>query len=115
SKLTMNESDTIFRMARQKHPQAYLDTAGTKESLSSHEMVSVTDRPFEFLMNALRLIDGVEAELFTQRTMLELAVASEAISQAQETGLLMQDNRRIQASTTGLNYLNNLLEYFLPK
>lgn len=115
SKLSMNESDTIIRMVRQKHPQAYLDTAGTRESLSSHELVSIADRPFEFMMNALRLIDGVEMELFTQRTMLELAVTSASISQAQETGLLLQDNNRIQASTTGLNYLNNLLELFLPK
>lgn len=115
SKLSMNESDTIIRMVRQKHPQAYLDTAGTRESLSSHDMVSIADRPFEFMMNALRLIDGVEMELFTQRTMLQLAVTSASISQAQETGLLLQDNNRIQASTTGLNYLNNLLELFLPK
>lgn len=115
SKLSMNESDTILRMVRQKHPQSYLDTAGSKDVLSSHNNVDATDRPFEFMMNALRLVDGIGIELFSQRTMLELSYVSGAISQAQEAGLLMQNNNRIQASATGLNYLNNLLEYFLPK
>ena len=115
SKLTMNENGTIERMVRQKHPQTYLQTVGTKESLSSHEKVSSADRPFEFMMNALRLIEGVDAELFTQRTMLALDVIADSRLLATDNGLLVENNQRIQASASGINYLNNLLEYFLPK
>jgi len=115
SKLTMNESATIERMVRQKQPLAYLQTAGTKESLISHEKVNIADRPFEFMMNALRLIDGVDEELFPQRTMLELDGISKTRRLASDNGLLIENNKRIQASANGINYLNNLLEYFLPK
>lgn len=115
SKLTMNESTTIERMVRQKQPQAYLQTAGTKESLISHEKVNVADRPFEFMMNALRLIDGVDDKLFPQRTMLELDEIAKTRRLATDNGLLIENNKRIQASASGINYLNNLLEYFLPK
>lgn len=115
SKLSMNETATIERMVRQKHPQTYLATAGSKESISSHDKVSENDRPFEFMMNALRLIDGVDEKLFAQRTMLELSVLAGPISRAEKAGLLQHHNGRIAASYSGINYLNNLLEYFLPQ
>ena len=69
--------------------------------------------PFEFLMNALRLTDGVEADLFTQRTGLPLAQLAEARRAAEQKGLLQVEPDRLVATPRGQLFLNDLLQYFL--
>jgi oxygen-independent coproporphyrinogen-3 oxidase len=38
------------------------------EPLQTEEPVSAADVPFEFMMNALRLIEGFDTPLFAERT-----------------------------------------------
>jgi len=70
--------------------------------------------PFEFLMNVLRLTDGVPALLFTQRTGLPLQLLDEARHAAQARGLLQDDPHRLVATPRGQLFLNDLLQLFLP-
>ncbi|MBT1136111.1 YggW family oxidoreductase, partial [Pseudomonas sp. PAH14] len=67
----------------------------------------------EFLMNALRLTDGVEAELFSLRTGLPLAQLAEARREAEQKGLLRVEPDRLAATPRGQLFLNDLLQYFL--
>lgn len=57
-------------------PKDYLNLA--KPYKAGEKLLPVDELPFEFLMNALRLTDGVEAQLFTQRTGLPLEQLREA-------------------------------------
>ena len=57
--------------------------------------------PFEFLMNALRLTKGVEAELFPQRTGLSLETLALARKQAEQRGLLEADPNRLVGKVSG--------------
>ena len=70
--------------------------------------------PVEFLMNALRLVEGVPARLFAERTGLPLAALEPGLSRVREAGLLQQDPERLQASERGLRFLKDLLQEFMP-
>ncbi|MOA62892.1 coproporphyrinogen III oxidase [compost metagenome] len=64
-------------------------------------------------MNALRLTDGVEAELFTLRTGLPLTQLAQARRDAEQKGLLQVEPDRLVATPRGQLFLNDLLQYFL--
>jgi oxygen-independent coproporphyrinogen-3 oxidase len=55
----------ILRTWKTRLPKDYLNPA---KPFKAGEKLPADELPFEFLMNALRLTEGVEAELFTQRT-----------------------------------------------
>ncbi len=111
SKLTLPNG--IVRQARVKHPDAYMQHAGTPLALSETPVVP-HDLPFEFMMNALRLIDGVDAGLFTERTGLPFLMCAPQLAQARSRGLLMNDLQRLQPTLLGQRFLNDLLTLFLP-
>ncbi len=111
SKLSLPEG--IVRQARVRHPDAYMQHAGTPLALSETP-VPPRDLPFEFMMNALRLIEGVDAGLFTERTGLPLLNCAPQLAQARLRGLLTGDLSRLQPTLLGQRFLNDLLTLFLP-
>ncbi|MGY4534051.1 putative oxygen-independent coproporphyrinogen III oxidase [Pseudomonas sp. TE3786] len=102
----------ILRSWKTRLPKDYLDSK--KSFQAGAKALTVDELPFEFLMNALRLTDGVPAELFSQRTGLSLADFAKAREQAQQRGLLVADPQRLVATPEGQLFLNDLLQYFLP-
>lgn len=112
SKLSFH--DRIVRQMRIKHPQHYLNAANTGSFIAETRTLTRTDLPFEFMMNALRLNDGVDAALFEERTGLPLLVCTSALQQAREKNLLETDTGRLKPTLQGQRFLNDLLELFLP-
>ena len=74
-------------------------------------MIAPEDLPLEFLMNALRLTEGVSERLFCERTGLPLSSVGVKLKTARDEKLLVED--RLQATALGQRYLNSLLERFL--
>jgi oxygen-independent coproporphyrinogen-3 oxidase len=121
SKLSFH--DRILRQMRVKHPQQYMQSllpslsgggvGGEGKHIADVRTLSRADLPFEFMMNALRLNEGVPADLFEARTGLPLIVCRNALEQARTRGLLLPDAARLQASLQGQRFLNDLLELFL--
>jgi oxygen-independent coproporphyrinogen-3 oxidase len=70
--------------------------------------------PFEFMLNALRLADGVPASLFAERTGLPLAAAAKPIAEATRRGLLEPDPQLLRPTPLGRRFLNDLQSLFLP-
>ena len=103
----------IVRQARLKHPQAFMTAAGTPAAWTETP-VAPRDLPFEFMMNALRLTDGVEAGLFVERTGLPLLACAPQLAKARRRGLLEDDPLRLQPTRSGQQFLNDLLTLFLP-
>ncbi|MET1080408.1 MAG: radical SAM family heme chaperone HemW [Pseudomonas sp.] len=93
-------------------PKDYLDPE--KHFLAGERLLEPAELPFEFLMNVLRLSDGVAAELFVQRTGLALDDLSAARREAEARGLLCADPARLVATREGQLFLNDLLQHFLP-
>lgn len=103
---------SIQRRWKRRHPAEYLASLSRGDALQDHRTLQAEDRIIEFMMNALRLSEGVESGLFEQATGLELAVLGDALKAARQRGLLETDPGRIQASDLGLRFLNDLLGYF---
>ncbi|MDZ4333637.1 MAG: radical SAM family heme chaperone HemW [Pseudomonas sp.] len=102
----------ISRSWKTRLPKDYLDRS--KRFSAGERALSADELPFEFLMNVLRLTDGVASELFTQRTGLPLSQLAAARVEAQQRGLLHSDPTRLSATREGQLFLNDLLQHFLP-
>ena len=101
----------IVRTWKTRLPKDYLNPA--KPFKAGEKLLSVEELPFEFLMNALRLTNGVDAALFRERTGLSLDSLASARQQAEQRGLLHADPTRLAATPQGQLFLNDLLQYFL--
>lgn len=106
--------DRIVRQARYRHPRRYMETAMTGNALEIDQPVDARDLPFEFMLNALRLREGVPAAFFAERTGLSLSVIRAQLRQAVERGLLEDRLDQLLPTARGRNFLNDLLEIFLP-
>ncbi len=111
SKLSFHNK--VLRQMRHKQPQAYIEAIARDAPLQTEHEVGRDQLPFEFMMNALRLNEGVPKILFTERTSLSLLLVRRELEQAQQRGLLLDDLQRIAPTTLGQRFLNDLLQIFL--
>jgi len=79
------------------------------------EAIEATDLVFEFMMNALRLKEGVGADLFTARTGLAANTVLPTIRDLQMRGLLEPRENRWRCSAIGFNFLNRILGDFMTE
>lgn len=101
----------IWRVWKQRHPRQYMQAG---DPTGEHFLVDSSELPFEFMLNALRLVDGVEAELFAQRTGLALESIHPLLQALESRGLLQPlASGRIACTVLGLNYLDDVLQAFL--
>ena len=107
-------ADRVVRQVRFKQPQQYLAQMMQRAPLQEEREVARDELPFEFMLNALRLTDGVPAALFAERTGLPLAAAVSAIAEATRKGLLEPDPAVLRATPLGRRFLNDLQALFLP-
>ena len=106
--------EKITRQIRERQPEAYMQAMESKgNALIEARDIPAKDLPFEFMLNVLRLSDGVETKTFTERTGLPLHTIAKGLEEASKKGLLDQDPAALKATDQGLRYLNNLQEIFL--
>ena len=113
SKLSFH--DRILRQARYRHPQRYIERALGAGAVEDERQLHAADLPFEFMLNALRLIDGVPTGLYAERTGDSLMSISRRLADAVGRGLLDPDPLRIRPSSLGLRFLNDLQTIFLEE
>lgn len=113
SKLSFH--DKVIRQVRYKQPQAYLQQVAKGAPVQSEHEVSRDELGFEFMMNALRLNEGFDSVLFTERTSLPLLSIRRELDEAEQRGLLSRDHQRIAPTLLGQRFLNDLLGIFLGK
>jgi putative oxygen-independent coproporphyrinogen III oxidase len=101
--------DRVTRHERTKQPAEYLKGGSTVENRE----IPMAELPFEFMLNALRLVGGFPVTLFAERTGLPLSVVEGQLKTAESAGLLERDWQRIRPSARGRLFLNELLEHFL--
>jgi len=109
-------ADKIVRQMRYKQPKEYLSRAHAGDSLiQTQQQLTIDDRGFEFMMNALRLSSGFDTVLFRERTGLPIAAVQTQLEEAEQRGLLVHDHLRIKPTVLGRRFLNDLLQIFLPE
>jgi oxygen-independent coproporphyrinogen-3 oxidase len=102
-------ADRVTRHERVKQPREYMAQAGSLQE----KRIEPRELPFEFMLNALRLVDGVPAELYAECTGLSAATILRKLQTAREQGLLEEDMLRIRPTRRGRLFLNELLQLFL--
>jgi putative oxygen-independent coproporphyrinogen III oxidase len=103
----------IVRETRRRHPRDYLTAAARGEFIHEQHPVPPDQRPFEFMMNALRLHDGFNPALFEAHTGCSLSTQTAALEHARRRGLLEVSPTQIAPTAQGRRFLNDLLEIFL--
>ncbi len=105
-------SAVIVRTTRPREPRRYMSTA--KQPPLAQE-IGRDARPFEFLMNALRLRDGFARSLFEARTGLDWSAIDARMTRLVARGLVELTATTCRPTRRGLDFLNELLLEFLPE
>ena len=106
--------DGIIRYAKEKHPNRYMEKALAKSVLAYPRVVPPGDLRFEFMLNALRLVEGFVPATFTERTGLPRSFLDERLGDACQRGLLDTTKEQIRATELGYRFLDDLVQLFLP-
>jgi putative oxygen-independent coproporphyrinogen III oxidase len=112
SKLSFQQR--VVRQVRHKQPQHYIEEAERGSPLAEDRTVERNEIGFEFMLNALRLTEGVPVALFAERTGFPLTLVQKALDEAEQRGLIERDHQHIRPTALGQRFLNDLQAIFLP-
>lgn len=104
-------ADGMYRFQNSRLPKDYLSQIPAKRINCS--AITPDNMPFEFMMNALRLHDGVPAQLFWERTGLPFTTIEQVLNDLADKGLVSENYReRVQCTKLGMRFLNHVLNAF---
>lgn len=103
----------VIRQARYKQPASYMEAVSKGNGIAEEIEVARDELPFEFMLNALRLVEGFEVNLFAERTGMALTSIDRMLNTAEAKGLLYRDHRMIRPTLLGQRFLNDLQQIFL--
>jgi len=110
-KITDLESGTITRYWKTRFPKSYLNKNAA--ILAGSKVIPKAELPLEFMLNALRLTNGVSISSFEERTLLPISCIEKILQKGIDRELLLVENGKIIPTTLGRRFLNNLVELFL--
>jgi putative oxygen-independent coproporphyrinogen III oxidase len=112
-KLSLAGEGEVVRTTQVREPRRYLAAAG--QGTFTRAPVPVTELPFEFMLNALRLVDGFEVEIFTGRTGLAWETVARTMADLVDEGLIVASGPCYRPSALGLRFLNDILLRFVTE
>jgi oxygen-independent coproporphyrinogen-3 oxidase len=112
-KITLGHDASILRRWKVKHPATYLAGAGKADAIGGDDRIDPERRPFEFMLNALRLVDGFELDLFSLRTGLAHDAIAAPLQRALGYGWLEIEGDHVRPTEAGRRFNNDLVSLFL--
>jgi oxygen-independent coproporphyrinogen-3 oxidase len=109
----ITDSSGVHRRWKTRLPAAYLASSGQPGRIGGDNRVSGDDLPFEYMLNALRLIDGVPAADFAERTGLPVESIAPARAACIARGWLVDDPAVLRTTALGQRFLNDVIEVFM--
>jgi putative oxygen-independent coproporphyrinogen III oxidase len=103
----------VVRQVRWREPARYTAEALAGNAMSNEDEVKRGALPFEFMLNALRLREGFELQLYRERTGLPLSTIEAALAEAERRGLVTGDLVRVVPTAKGFDFLSDLQSLFL--
>jgi len=103
----------VRRRWKSRLPKAYMDAGGSPARIGGDSVVSAAELPFEYMLNALRLVDGVPSEDFTARTGLMPETIARALTTGRQRGWLMDDPQKLHTTPLGQRFLNDVIASFM--
>ncbi len=110
-KITRLDLNEVQRTTNKRHPKDYLNQDWSQ--VTETKKIPSNELPFEFMLNALRLKEGIPTSIYSQRTGQLLHNIQNIIHQAQTDELLEKNSNWITPSEKGGLFLNELLERFI--
>lgn len=107
----VTQADGVYRFQKTRLPKDYL--AKVPAEHLQFKRIEAEDMPFEFMMNALRLNNGVAAKLYAERTGLSLEGLNALLTSLRQRKLMVEDPERLACTEQGHVFLNSVLEEFL--
>lgn len=104
----------IVRQVRYRLPESYMRHALAGHAVSEQHEVALGDLPFEYMLNALRLKGGFSLDDFTARTGLPAQAVEAQIYEASRNGWLQREDRWVQPTARGFDFLSDVQALFLP-
>ena len=112
-KITNVAEGKIERFTRHKIPKRYVELAINNSAITETKKLNRDELPLEFLMNTMRLSDGVLPNLFLDRTGLSLKCIENELLLAVDRNFIDWQINSLKPTKTGQRYLNELLEMFV--
>jgi len=112
-KLTLGAEQAIVRRWKHRHPTAYMAVAGTAQAIGGDERVEPARRPFEYMLNALRLVEGFTLDRFEARTGLPRTAIAGPLERARANGWLEIDGAHVRPTALGRRFGNDVIALFL--
>lgn len=120
-KITLPVHKKIMRLWKTRLPKHYLDSqqkitspiCGHQNSfVGGGEVLTAESLPLEFLLNALRLNDGVALDFFSGRTGTPISALDPQWQSLTAQGLVEIRDGRLRTTTLGLRFLNRVLQAY---
>jgi len=112
-KLTLGHDQSIVRRWRHKHPATWMQTAGSMAAITGEERIAPEQRPFEFMLNALRLVDGFELAYFEHRCGLPASTITPQLQQAIDHDWLTVTDTHVRPTGLGQRFTNDVVGLFI--
>ena len=103
----------VMRTSQVREPRRYLAAAGS--GTLTRSAVPARELPFEFMLNALRLVAGFEVATFTGRTGLSWETVAGTMADLVGEGLIVASGTCYRASPLGFRFLNDVLLRFVTE
>ncbi len=103
--------DGVYRFQKTRLPKDYL--AKIPAEHLQFKKIEREDMPFEFMMNALRLNEGVPARFYKERTGYELEKIQAKLDSLRQRHLFSENTEQLACTAHGHLFLNSVLEEFL--
>ena len=110
-----SDESGLWRYAKVANPLMYMETVERSRPGIEMAPLDAPERVFEFMLNALRLTDGFDQSMFTERTGLPAMWLNERLAVASEKQLIEETSGGFWRVTgLGQRFLNDLQGEFLP-
>jgi oxygen-independent coproporphyrinogen-3 oxidase len=106
-KISIGINGEVNRRWKTRQPNDYL----TKQPLAGTQLVTAKELPLEFMMNVLRLTNGVDEKLFEEKTGLRLEIIAPMRNRLVAKGLMVE-GPRIATTALGFRFLDSVLNEF---
>ncbi len=113
SKITDFNKMQVIRFKQHQVPARYMELTQKKEAFTTIKTLTKDDLLLEFMMGTMRLNNGVQTTLFTERTGLPLTLLDNKLTLALEKKLIDCSPSRLKPTEKGLHYLNDLLALWI--
>jgi len=114
AKITDGAAQTITRTIKQKHPRIYGQTAASARRVQKSEEIPLPNRPFEYLLNRLRLREAFSLGHFEAATGVSRQVLLDLLQPAFDWGAVELKEDRMRLSDRGFLLSDEVVKLALP-